>query len=65
MRSNVLLCASWPRVSTPPIPPPADSEFITSTDGTRLYSSLTGERRRGIVWFVLGPEIARTPLLPK
>ncbi|MBM4781949.1 MAG: alpha/beta hydrolase [Archangiaceae bacterium] len=70
MRSNVLLllltsCASWPRISTPPIPPPADSAFITSPDGTRLYSSLTGEPRRGIVWFVLGPEIASTPLLPK
>lgn len=58
-------CASWPRLTTPPLPPPPGTAFIVSRDGTRLYSSVEGEARRGIVWFVLGPEIASTPLLPR
>ncbi|MER2559539.1 MAG: alpha/beta fold hydrolase [Myxococcaceae bacterium] len=58
-------CASWPRLTTPPLPPPPGAEFVISRDGTRLYSSVDGEARRGIVWFVVGPEIASTPLLPR
>ncbi|MFZ5444192.1 MAG: alpha/beta fold hydrolase [Myxococcota bacterium] len=57
-------CASWPRLTKPPLPPPAGAEFLSAVDGTRLYSSIEGPGPRGVVWLVMGPEIASTPPVP-
>lgn len=57
-------CASWPRVSTPPLPPPAGAEFLGTSDGLRLYSAVQGPGARGVVWFVMGAEISAAPPYP-
>lgn len=62
-------CASFPRVSAPPLPPPAGGQFITGKGNVRLFTAIDGEPRdrapRGIVWYVLGPEISSAPLYPR
>ena len=57
-------CASWPRLTTPPLAPPAGAEFFTASDGARLFSKVEGAGERGVVWFVLGPEISSAPPVP-
>lgn len=58
-------CASFPRVMRPPLAPPAGATFRTSDDSLRLFTSLEGRGERGVVWFVLGPEISAAPLYPR
>lgn len=61
----VAACASFPRVSTPPLPPPADAEWLDAGSGQRLFTQLSGPADAGAtVWFVLGPEISASPLYP-
>lgn len=45
--------------------PPAGTRFVRGAGGIRLYSAIEGEGRRGVVWFVLGPEVSSAPLYPK
>jgi len=49
-------CASWPRASSPPVPPPPGAGFLGGRGNVRLYTSIEGPGTRGVVWFVLGPE---------
>lgn len=58
-------CASHPRVTRPPLPPPADAEFLVGADGVRLFTAVEGDGPRGAVWFVLGPEVTSAPLYPR
>lgn len=58
-------CASAPLLLRPPIDPPPGAEFIPGAGDVRLYTELTGEGPRGVVWFVLGAEIASAPPYPK
>lgn len=58
-------CASFPRLSSPPLAPPADATFIEGADGVRLYLHVEGKGPRGVVWFVLGPEITSRPPYPR
>jgi alpha-beta hydrolase superfamily lysophospholipase len=58
-------CASAPLLLRPPIDPPAKAEFISGAGDVRLYTELTGEGPRGVVWLVLGAEIASAPPYPK
>ncbi|MDP1823399.1 MAG: alpha/beta fold hydrolase [Archangium sp.] len=58
-------CASAPLVSRPPLDPPPAAEFIAGAGDVRLYTQVTGEGPRGVVWFVMGPEIASAPPYPK
>jgi alpha-beta hydrolase superfamily lysophospholipase len=59
-------CASFPRLTRPPLEPPAEGEWIDGAGGARLYTSVSAPDREpvGVVWFVLGPEIGSTPLYP-
>ncbi len=49
----------------PPLDPPPGAEFITGAGDVRLFTELTGDGPRGVVWSVLGPEIASAPPYPK
>ncbi|MFO0588126.1 MAG: alpha/beta fold hydrolase [Polyangiaceae bacterium] len=45
--------------------PPASAVFMSGAGGEHLYTSIEGDSEpRGVVWYVLGPEIASTPLYP-
>lgn len=58
-------CTSYPRMTMPPVAPPASAVFMPGAGGEQLYTSIEGEPEpRGVVWYVLGPEIASTPLYP-
>lgn len=58
-------CASFPRVTRPPLAPPAGAAFLEGEGAVRLFSSVEGPGERGVVWFVLGPEISSAPLYPR
>lgn len=58
-------CASFPMVTRPPLAPPVNAAFIEGSDATRLFVAIEGDGARGVVWFVLGPEIASSPLYPR
>lgn len=57
-------CTAAPLLMRPPIAPPAGSEFLIGAEGVRLYAEVKGEGRRGVVWFVMGAEIASEPPYP-
>lgn len=58
-------CASYPRMTQPPVAPPASATFMPGAGAEQLYTSIEGEHNpRGIVWYVLGPEISSAPLYP-
>ncbi len=58
-------CASHPRMTTPPLSPPASAIYISGADDAQLYTSIEGEPdSRAVVWYVLGPEISSAPLYP-
>lgn len=45
--------------------PPASAVYMSGTDGAQLYTLIEGDPEpRGVVWYVLGPEIASTPPYP-
>jgi alpha-beta hydrolase superfamily lysophospholipase len=44
------------QVTSPPVAPPPGSKFLSGSGGVRLYTSIEGTGKRGVVWFVLGPE---------
>ena len=54
-------CTSWPLMTRPPIAPPPGAEFLIGRGDVRLYTSSGGSGARGVVWFVLGPEVPRQP----
>ena len=57
-----------PALTSPPLPPPADAEWLAADDGLALYSRVEPPARqqaRGVIWFVLGPEISSAPLYPR
>ncbi|MBK8252075.1 MAG: alpha/beta fold hydrolase [Polyangiaceae bacterium] len=59
-------CASYPRLTQPPVPPPSSAVYMLSDDGVELYTLVEGENHpRGVVWYVLGPEIGSAPLYPE
>lgn len=59
-------CASYPRLSAPPIAPPATAEIVTAEGGEKLYTLVeASEGARGVVWYVLGPESGSAPLYPR
>lgn len=61
----VAACASFPRVSSPPLSPPDDAEWLDAGAGARLYSALTAPPDAGAtVWFVVGHEVGSAPLYP-
>lgn len=58
-------CVSYPRMARPPVAPPASAVYMPGAGGARLYTSIDGSPEpRGVVWYVLGPEIGSTPLYP-
>ena len=58
-------CASYPRLTAPPLSPPEPAVYLSGAGGARLYTSIEGvPEPRGVVWYVLGPEIGSTPLYP-
>lgn len=58
-------CTAYPRMTRPPVPPPASAVYMSGAGGEQLYTSIEGDPEpRGVVWYVLGPEIASTPLYP-
>lgn len=61
-------CASFPRMTTPPLDPPADAQWIAAADGVPLYASTwlpDAEPVVGVVYLLLGPEISAAPLYPR
>jgi alpha-beta hydrolase superfamily lysophospholipase len=45
--------------------PPASAVYIPGAGGARLYTMIEGDPEpRGVVWYVLGPEIGSGPLYP-
>ncbi len=58
-------CASFPRLTKPPLPPPIDAGFFVGEGDVRLYAEVAGPGTRGVVWFVIGPEIASSPVYPR
>lgn len=54
-------CVSFPRMTSPPVPPPPGAEFLRGRGDVRLYTSTQGPGTRGVVWFVLGPETPARP----
>lgn len=58
-------CASAPLLLRPPLDPPPAAQFLSGAGGVRLYSEVQGEGPRGVVWFVMGPEITTAPPYPK
>lgn len=58
-------CVSHPRTTRAPVAPPAPALYMAGADGAQLYTLIEGDRQpRAVVWYVLGPEIASTPLYP-
>lgn len=59
-------CASFPRRDRPPLAPPPGATWLRSDDGTRLYVELDAPAGtpRGVVFLVLGPQIATAPAYP-
>lgn len=59
-------CASFPRVTRPPLDPPAGAEWLEGRGGVRLYTAtvLPEAEPVGVISFVLGPEISSAPLYP-
>lgn len=58
-------CASAPLLMRPPLEPPPGAEFIAGAGDVRLYTEVAGEGPRGVVWFVMGAEIASAPPYPR
>jgi acylglycerol lipase len=61
-------CASHPRIARPPTSPPDSSPtWLKSQDGLSLYYHVDAPSPvpRGVIWFVLGPEIASAPAYPR
>ncbi len=60
-------CAAYPRVTRPPLDPPAGAEWLRAPDGALLYTAtaLPAGEVVGVVSFVLGPEISAAPLYPE
>ncbi len=54
-----------PRRTTPPIAPPPDATFLRGRGDLRLYAAIDGPGTRGVVWFVLGPEVRSAPPYPR
>lgn len=62
----LLGCTSAPRLSRPPVEPPAGAEWVQGAQNVPLYTSTllpTGEPQAA-VYLVLGPEIGSAPLYP-
>lgn len=58
-------CASYPRLTAPPLSPPGPAAYLPGEGGARLYTSIEGAPEpRAVVWYVLGPEIGSAPLYP-
>lgn len=58
-------CASYPRMAASPVAPPSSGEIVEGAGGVRLYTAVEGSASpRGVVWYVLGPEIGQAPLYP-
>lgn len=56
-----------PRMTRPPLEPPPEAEWIRGSDGARLYTRTLlprGGEPKGVVFFVLGPEVGAAPLYP-
>lgn len=53
------------RVSSPPLPVPMDAEPLSGQDRVRLYSAVHGPGTRGVVLYVLGPELTSSPPYPQ
>ena len=49
----------------PPVAPPPGADFLRGQGDVRLYTSIVGSGTRGVVWFVLGPEVPRQPPYPR
>ncbi|MGB7217449.1 MAG: alpha/beta fold hydrolase [Vicinamibacterales bacterium] len=67
-RSLTHLDTVFPRITIPPLPPPAaDASWLTGAGGVRLYASarLPGVESVGVIYFVLGPEIGSAELYPR
>lgn len=60
-------CASFPRLTRPPVDAPAGAEWVTGAGEVRLYTStvLPDGAPVGVVSFVLGPGISSAPLYPR
>jgi alpha-beta hydrolase superfamily lysophospholipase len=58
---TMTVCASWPQATRPPVAPPPGAEFLDGRSGVRLYTSIEGSGKRGVVWFILGPETPGQP----
>lgn len=60
-------CASFPRLTRPPVDAPAGAEWVTGAGDVRLYTSLSlpDGAPVGVVSLVLGPEISSAPLYPR
>jgi alpha-beta hydrolase superfamily lysophospholipase len=55
-----------PRVSVPPLAAPDGALRLRTADGLELFLSLEGPGQpRGVVWYVVGPEVGSTPLYPR
>ena len=58
-------CASYPRMTRPPVAPPASAVYMPGAGGEQLYTAIEGSPEpRGVVWYVVGPEIGSAPLYP-
>lgn len=58
-------CTSYPRQTAPPLAPPDSAVFIPGTGGAQLYATIEGDPEpRGVVWYVLGPEVGSGPVYP-
>ncbi len=58
-------CASYPRMTRPPVAPPEPAVYMAGAGDERLYTLIEGDPApRGVVWYVLGPEIASAPPYP-
>ncbi len=53
-------CASFPRMTRPPLPPPDDAEWLEGEGGVKLYTStlLPDGEPTAVVSLVVGPEVA-------
>ncbi len=62
----LLGCASAPRLTRPPVDPPAGSDWLQGAQNVQLFTStrLPSGEVRGVVFLVLGPEVGAAPLYP-
>lgn len=52
-------------MTRPPVAPSASAAYMPGAGGEQLYTLIEGDPEpRGVVWYVLGPELASTPLYP-